>query len=150
MLADFVEVDPAYEKATEEFLHEELEYVVVKDWSEAERGIDLMRTELDGRATFLVECRRLAECERRRRPARQPPASSAASAIIVRFTNGLTHAPRICFPRLANCYLAEDRAAAQRLAAEHPGRFFLLARRRQLSRARRQRRQEEPAAVRWR
>ena len=54
VLADFVEVEPAYEKATEEFLHEELEYVVVQNWSEAERGIDLMRTDLDGRATFLV------------------------------------------------------------------------------------------------
>ena len=38
VLADFVEVEPAYEKATEEFLHEELEYVVVQNWSDAERG----------------------------------------------------------------------------------------------------------------
>ena len=58
VLADFVEVEAGYEKAAEEFLHEELEYVVVKDWSEAERGIDLMRTDLDGRATFLVEADR--------------------------------------------------------------------------------------------
>ena len=49
-----MEVEPHFEKATEEFLHEELEYVVVRNWSEAERGIDLMRTDLDGRATFLV------------------------------------------------------------------------------------------------
>ena len=54
VLADFVEVEPVYEKATEEFLHEELEYVVVDNWNDAERGIDLMRTDLDGRATFLV------------------------------------------------------------------------------------------------
>ena len=45
MLADFLEVDPQYEKATEEFLHDELEYVVVRDWAEAERGIELMRGE---------------------------------------------------------------------------------------------------------
>jgi len=32
VLADFVEVDPTYEKAAEEFLHDELEYVVAKDW----------------------------------------------------------------------------------------------------------------------
>ena len=38
VLADFVEVDPQYEKATEEFLHEELEYVVVRDWADAERA----------------------------------------------------------------------------------------------------------------
>ena len=54
VLADFIEVEPAYEKATEDFLHEELEYVVVQNWNEAERGIDIMRTDLDGRATFLV------------------------------------------------------------------------------------------------
>src|SRR4029077_14806871 len=57
VLADFIEVDSAYEKATEDFLHEELEYVVVTDWNEAERGIDIMRTDLDGRATFLVHPR---------------------------------------------------------------------------------------------
>ena len=54
VLADFIDVEPAYEKATEDFLHEELEYVVVQNWNEAERGIDIMRTDLDGRATFLV------------------------------------------------------------------------------------------------
>ena len=55
VLADFVEVtDPAWEKACETFLHEELEYVVVSDWAEAERGVELMRAESDGRVTFLV------------------------------------------------------------------------------------------------
>jgi len=46
VLADFVDVDPKYEKAAEAFLHEELEYVVVKDWSHARAGIELMRREL--------------------------------------------------------------------------------------------------------
>src|SRR5205814_3511241 len=55
VLADFVEVaDPAWEKACEAFLHEELEYVVVGGWDEAERGVELMRAESDGRVTFLV------------------------------------------------------------------------------------------------
>ena len=31
VLADFLEVDSQFEKATEEFLHDELEYVVVRD-----------------------------------------------------------------------------------------------------------------------
>jgi len=43
VLADFIEVDAAYEKATEEFLIEELEYVVVKLWDDAQRGIQLMK-----------------------------------------------------------------------------------------------------------
>ncbi len=55
VLADFLEVDPKIESAVEEFLHEELEFVVVREWAEAERGIELMRGELNGRATFLVE-----------------------------------------------------------------------------------------------
>ena len=54
VLADFVEVDPQFEKPAEEFLHDELEYVVVQNWEQAERGLDFMRAELDGRATFLV------------------------------------------------------------------------------------------------
>ena len=83
VLADFVEVEPAYEKATEEFLHEELEYVVVHNWNEAERGIDLMRTDLDGRATFLVhpeageQARAVESLRRRRRRARPAERSSA-------------------------------------------------------------------------
>ena len=55
VLADFLEVDPQFEKATEEFLHDELEFVVVKNWDDAERGVELMRGELNGRATFLAE-----------------------------------------------------------------------------------------------
>ena len=55
VLADFVEVtNPEWERASEEFLHEELEYVVVQDWSGAEHGIEVLRAASDGRATFLV------------------------------------------------------------------------------------------------
>jgi chromosome segregation protein len=125
VLADFVEVDPAFEKATEEFLHEELEYVVVRNWDDAERGIDLMRTDLDGRATFLVH------------PEAEEAVSSAAPAMDaegivgnlrdhLKLTNGLTHTHASLIPRLANCYLATDRAAAQRLAVQYPDAFFLL------------------------
>ena len=52
VLADYVEVDPQYEKPAEEFLHDELEYVVVESWQQAERGLDFIRAELSGRATF--------------------------------------------------------------------------------------------------
>ncbi len=124
VLADFVEVlDTRFEKATEEFLHDELEYVVVKDWTQAERGIDLMSSDVDGRATFLVEP-----------PEGSAPASAPAGAPegviaplrdMLRLTNGLTHAPAALIPRLERCYLVEDRASAQRLASEHPDCSFL-------------------------
>ena len=125
VLADFIDVDPAYEKAAEDFLHEELEYVVVNDWNEAERGIDIMRTDLDGRATFLVHPRpeeRLGEAEE------LAGAEGVAGRLSdhLRFTNGFSTAPAHLLPRLARCYLATDRAAAQRLAVQHPDAFFLL------------------------
>ncbi|MGH9786157.1 MAG: chromosome segregation protein SMC, partial [Terriglobia bacterium] len=42
VLADFVEVDPAYERVVEEFLREELAYIVVDDWPAASEGVRLL------------------------------------------------------------------------------------------------------------
>ncbi len=125
VLADFVEVEPVYEKAAEDFLHEELEYVVVENWNDAERGIDIMRTDLDGRATFLVHPEAGEQ-------ARAFDTLADAEGLIgrlsdhLRFTNGFSSAPRDLLPRLAHCFLAKDRSAAQKLAIEHPEFFFLL------------------------
>jgi chromosome segregation protein len=125
VLADFVEVlDPAYEKATEEFLHEELEYVVVDRWEDAERGIELMRADLDGRATFLVHPEEQAARTLSEITLEDGVAGKLSHAL--RLTNGLTNAPLETLPRLARCYLVEDRAAAQRLAVQHPDCYFLL------------------------
>jgi len=124
VLADFVEVtDPAWEKACETFLHDELEYVVVGGWNDAERGVELMRAESDGRATFLVH----------------PEAGAAAADVQItdpaitgrlrdtlRLTNGLAAAPEGLLPRLAHCFLVSERAAAQNLAPQHPDCYFLL------------------------
>ncbi len=130
VLADFVEVDPAYEKAAEEFLHDELEYVVVADWNEAERGIDVLRADLDGRATFLVhpEPGAVLSGSLAAEPALGPETGIAARlSDVLRLTNGLTKAPAELLPRLARCFLAEDRAAAQRLSLQYPDVYFLLA-----------------------
>lgn len=125
VLADFVEVlDPAYEKATEEFLHEELEYVVVDRWEDAERGIELMRGDLDGRATFLVHPKEGASRPLPEITLEEGVAGKLSHAL--RLTNGLTNAPLETLPRLARCYLVEDRAAAQRLAVAYPDCYFLL------------------------
>src|SRR5207245_9469260 len=96
VLADFVEVDTTYEKATEEFLHEELEYVVVKDWSQADLGIDLMRSDMDGRATFLVHPEQDANIPKA--PQAEPVLGPETGIIgrlssVLRLTNGLTNAP---------------------------------------------------------
>src|SRR5207237_3590467 len=54
VLADFLEVEPRYERVVEDFLRDELNYVVVKSWDAADEGLRLLRTDVNGRATFLV------------------------------------------------------------------------------------------------
>jgi chromosome segregation protein len=132
VLADFIELAHAeFEKAAEEFLHEELEYVVVKSWEEARQGLELLRGDLDGRATFLVEPNLHGSAPAVSSPVPEP-AIGPETGIVgrlsegIRFTNGLTNAPAALLPRLARCFLAESREAAQRLAAVHPDLFFLL------------------------
>jgi chromosome segregation protein len=132
VLADFIDLThPQFEKATEEFLHEELEYVVVKAWDDAQQGIDVLRGDLDGRATFLVEPSLNGGAPAAPSPVHEP-AIGPDTGIVgrlsdgIRFTNGLTNAPAALIPRLARCFLAESREAAQRLALQYPDLFFLL------------------------
>ena len=54
VLADFLEVEPRFERVVEDFLRDELNYVVVKSWDAADEGLRMLRTDVDGRATFLV------------------------------------------------------------------------------------------------
>ena len=128
VLADFVEVAPAHEKAAEEFLHDELEYVIVDNWGQAEQGINLLRTDLEGRATFLVHPDKDANLgdSSLSEPVIGPETGIVARlSDVLHLTNGLTHAPAELLPRLARCFLAEDRASAQRLALEYSSFYFL-------------------------
>ena len=52
-LADFLEVSGEHEGVVDEFLREELNYVVVESWGAAEEGVRVLKTS-DGRATFLI------------------------------------------------------------------------------------------------
>ncbi|MBX5495401.1 MAG: chromosome segregation protein SMC [Bryobacteraceae bacterium] len=133
VLADFVEAgDTPFEKATEEFLHDELEYVVVKDWAQAERGIDLLRSDLDGRATFLVEPAAEGDAAPAESSTPAEPAIGPETGVVsrlsdvLRLTNGLTNAPAQILPRLARCFLVEERETARKLAAQYPDLYFLL------------------------
>jgi len=128
VLADYVEVDPQYEKPAEEFLHDELEYVVVESWQEAEHGLDFIRAELNGRATFLVHPEpngygkaRLPE------PAIGPETGIAARlSDSLRLTNGFRDRVTDLLPRVSQCFVAEDRSSAQRLSTAYPHLYFLL------------------------
>ena len=120
VLADFVEVDPQIERAAEEFLHHELEYVVVRDWQQAEAGMQILRTDLEGRATFVVETGSPAA------DTRAPELPLRRLTEHLRLSNGLTGQAGSLLPRLANCYLAESPEQARQLADTHPELYFLL------------------------
>jgi chromosome segregation protein len=122
VLADFIEVDPVWERAAEEFLHDELEYVVVQDWTQAEQSMNLLRGELEGRATFLVEGGPVTEEPTISQGLELPRLSDQ-----IRFTNGLSGQTRNLLPRLSGCYLASDREQARAMAEAYPDRYFLLA-----------------------
>ena len=122
ILADFLEVDPRYEKAAEEFLREELEYVVVDSWEQAERGMRLARAEMEGHLTFLVSSGAPAP----------PPLGGPDTGIVgrlgdhTRLSDGLAGAGWSLLPRLRDCWLAEDEGAALSLSQQYPDRYFLL------------------------
>jgi len=125
VLADFVEVDPTFERAAEEFLRDQLEYVVVESWEQAERGMQIFHPAageaLEGRATFLVEQGMQGV---RATPDNSPDLPRLADHL--RLTNGLTHQAAGLLPRLTDCYLAESPDQAREQAALHPEYYFLL------------------------
>ena len=126
VLADFLEVDPQFEKATEEFLHDELEFVVARNWQDAEQGVALVRGELNGRATFLAE--HAIDAHERAGELPQPAivdSSLTKLTSVLRFTNGLTQFPNHLLPRISNCYVAAERTLARRLATQFPHCWFL-------------------------
>ena len=125
VLADFLEVDAQFEKAAEEFLHDELEYVVVRNWGEGERGIELMRGDLNGRGTFLVE---QAGSGALAAAAPEPAAADGSLTKLsaaLRWTNGLSNIPLSQMPRIANCFVAQEQSLARELATQFPHCWFL-------------------------
>ena len=124
ILADYVEVDAPFERAAEEFLREELEFVVVRNWKEAGHGISLLRTDVEGYATFLVHPKSPIRPDQ---PALGPETGvTGRFADHIRLTNGLSGSASTLLPKLRNCYMVEEQASAQRLALRYPDLFFLL------------------------
>ena len=122
-LADFVEVSGAHEGVVDEFLREELNYVVVENWGAAEEGVRLLKTS-DGRATFLVHSDAQGELFDMSAGAVSEPGLIPLRDAI-RVLNGFGHSLEAILPKLRHGYLVEDSGAAQRLAAQYAHAFFL-------------------------
>jgi chromosome segregation protein len=129
VLADFLEVETRYEGVVEDFLRDELNYIVVKSWDAADEGLRLLRTDVDGRATFLVHPEdsqakfSFAIDENAHQVHPERPIVPLKNAI--RVLNGFGRSLEVILPKLRDGYIVPDPAFARELALENPDAFFL-------------------------
>lgn len=130
VLADFLEVEPQYESVVEDFLRDELNFVVVKSWDSADAGLKLLRTDVDGRATFLVH----PNDSQAKFPfvvdeaLHMTPHHSGAVLPLkntIRVLNGFGKSLEVILPKLRDGYIVPDVGAGRELALENPDAFFL-------------------------
>jgi chromosome segregation protein len=131
VLADFLEVESRYESVVEEFLRDELNYVVVKSWDSANEGMRLLQSDVDGRATFLVHPEDAQARFSFAASDAPPPGSSQQQQELVplkhciRVLNGFGRSLEVVLPKLRDGYIAPDANAARNLALENPDAYFL-------------------------
>jgi chromosome segregation protein len=129
VLADFLEVEPRHERVVEEFLRDELNYVVVKSWDAADEGLRLLRSDVDGRATFLVhpEDSQAKFSFVADESAHYTPVNASVLPLknSIRVLNGFGKSLEVILPKLGNGYLVPDPAVARDLALSSPDAFFL-------------------------
>jgi chromosome segregation protein len=129
VLADFLEVEDRYEVVVDEFLREELNYIVVKSWDAADEGLRLLRSDVDGRATFLVHPSdaqakfSFAVDETGRRP--MPADQVLPLKNCIRVLNGFGKSLEMILPKLGNGYIVPNPDTGRELALENPEGFFL-------------------------
>ncbi|HLH08954.1 MAG TPA: chromosome segregation protein SMC [Terriglobales bacterium] len=130
VLADFLEVEDRYEHVVDDFLRDELNYVVVKSWDAAENGLQLLRTDVEGRATFLVHPED-AQAKFSFVPGEPNTSESMRRDAVVplkqciRVLDGFGKSLEVILPKLRDGYIVEDPKVARDLALENPDAFFL-------------------------
>ena len=123
-LADFLEVSGAHEGVVDEFLREELNYVVVENWGAAEEGVRLLKSGVDGRATFLIHSDAQGELFE------SPTDAVNETGVIplkdaIRVLNGFGRSLEKILPKLRDGYLVDDALIGRRLAAQYGHAYFL-------------------------
>ncbi len=129
VLADFLEVEDRYEPMVEDFLRDELNYVVVKSWDAADHGLQMLRTDVDGRATFLVHPEdaqaRFSFVFDEQRHAAPKVESIVPLKSCIRVLNGFGKSLEVILPKLGQGYIVPDPSSARELALDNPEAFFL-------------------------
>lgn len=127
-LADFLEVDGKYESVVDEFLRDELNYIVVKSWDAADAGISMLQTDVAGRATFLVTPNNAqANFAFREGMESQTPQGGGAVPLkdCIRVLDGFGRSLEVILPKLREGFVAPDAATARSLALSNPQAFYL-------------------------
>ena len=117
VLADFLEVETRYESVVEEFLRDELNYVVVKSWDSANEGMRLLQTDVDGRATFLVHPEdaqaKFSFAVNENRQHASAPAPIVRLKDCIRVLDGFGRSLEVILPKLRDGYIAPDSDTAR-------------------------------------
>ena len=128
-LADFLEVHDRYESVVDEFLRDELNYIVVKSWDAANEGMRLLKTDVDGRATFLVHPED-AQAKFSFAAGSAVPSYNHQDGVVrlkdcIRVLDGFGSSLEVILPKLREGYVTPDSETARTLALENPHAFFL-------------------------
>ncbi|HUJ30559.1 MAG TPA: chromosome segregation protein SMC [Candidatus Acidoferrum sp.] len=125
LLADYAEVQEEYEGAVEQFLREELEYVVVESFDAARAGIALLRDDLGGHATFFVDSVRNLDVDKVETSSSMPGDFIARLDRIVEFREPLGPATKYFLKKLRTAYIVQSAEVAERMAHDNPHSYFL-------------------------
>ena len=127
VLADFLEVEPRYERVVEDFLRDELNFVVVKSWDAADEGLRMLRTGVDGRAISSIrKIRKPSSPSLSMKPRCAPPAAQIVPLKnTIRVLDGFGKSLEVILPKLRDGYIVPEAGVARGLALENPDAFFL-------------------------
>jgi chromosome segregation protein len=127
VLADYAEVHEQHEAAFEQYMRDELEYVVVETYDHARAGVSLLRNEVGGRATFFVDSLRNLKVEEYEPIVHFRSEDGVISRLdkLVEFRDPLGPAAKQFLPRLRSGYLTNSASAAEKLAREYPQYAFV-------------------------
>jgi chromosome segregation protein len=127
VLADYAEVQEQHEAAFEQYMRDELEYVVVETYDHARAGVSMLRNEVGGRATFFVDSLRNLRLEEYEPIVHFRSEDGVISRLdkLVEFRDPLGPAAKQFLPRLRSGYLTVNAATAEKLAREYPQYAFV-------------------------
>ncbi len=130
-LADFLEVSSEHEDVVDEFLRDELNYLVVGSWRAAEQGVKVLKSGVDGRATFLIHPENHNGIGQNGNGHISGDGGDIRGEGVtplketIKVLNGFGRSLEWILPKLKYGYLVEDSGQAQDLASKYTEGFFL-------------------------